>query len=54
MNGGPPRKLDIDTSDWGTSGGIRLHPDGSQIAYFKGQSEREVWALENVLPGATK
>lgn len=48
----PPRKLDIDTSQWATGniGFISLSPDGRQIAYLTGQVNSEVWALENFLP----
>jgi Tol biopolymer transport system component len=52
VSGGSARKLDIDTSEWVVPGaGIRLHPNGKQIAFFTGRSTREVWALENLLPG---
>ena len=45
------RKLDIDVSDWHLSGGgIRLHPNGKQIAFFAGKRSQEVWALEDFLP----
>jgi Tol biopolymer transport system component len=44
------RKLDVDIRNWGTMPGIRLHPNGKEIAFFVGQDSREVWALENVVP----
>lgn len=47
---GTARKLDIDLDGWNVFGGIRLHPNGRQIAFFTGKSSREVWALENVVP----
>ncbi len=49
VTGAAPKKMEIDTSKWGTGMGIRLHPNGKQIAYFTGDDAREVWALENVL-----
>ena len=54
VNGGSPRKLDIDTSTWLTGQGIRLSPNGRQIAFFTGRAAREVWALENVIPPRQK
>ncbi|MDA2929196.1 tetratricopeptide repeat protein [Acidobacteria bacterium AH-259-O06] len=45
---GEARKLHIDVDDW--NGGIRLHPNGQQIAFFAGKQSQEVWALENFLP----
>lgn len=51
---GAPRTLGIDIRTWLTDNGMRLHPNGRQIAYFSGQETREVWALENVIPGRTK
>jgi Tol biopolymer transport system component len=49
VNGDRPRKLDIDVSSWIAGAGIRLHPDGKQIAYFTGEDSREVWALDSIL-----
>ena len=49
VNGRNARKLDIDIRGWVTGAGLRLHPDGKQIAFFSGQDSREVWALANVL-----
>ena len=48
VTGGSARKLDIDIRGW-KAGGIRLHPNGKQIAFFSGADSREVWALANVL-----
>jgi Tol biopolymer transport system component len=31
-------------------GGIRLHPDGRQIAYSAGRSRADLWVMENFLP----
>jgi Tol biopolymer transport system component len=31
-------------------GGIRLHPDGRQIAYVTGDVRRDLWVMENFLP----
>ncbi len=47
---GKARKLDIDISSWNMEPGIRLHPNGQQIAFFAGDDAREIWALENFLP----
>jgi Tol biopolymer transport system component len=49
VTGGAPKKLDIDVRTWGTDNGIRIHPNGKQIAYFAGESSREIWALEDLL-----
>ena len=48
---GKARKLDIDVAGWDRGGGhgIRLHPNGRQIAFFAGKQSEEVWALENFL-----
>jgi Tol biopolymer transport system component len=51
---GTARKLDIDIRSWITGYGIRVAPNGKQIAFFSGQTRNEVWALENVIPTATK
>ena len=54
VDGGQPRKLDIDANNWILpGGGFQLHPDGRRIAFIAddaAQSGPEVWALENVLP----
>ena len=55
IDGDKARKLDIDISDWNLGGGgIRLHPDGSQIAFFAGNQSEEIQSLENFLPLLTK
>jgi hypothetical protein len=59
VDGGTPRKLDIDVSRVlpGGQGRIRLHPNGRQLAYVSGHYPTpEVWVLENFLPapGAKK
>jgi hypothetical protein len=53
-SGGAPRKLDIDTRTWLIDSGMRLHPNGRQLAHFSGQETREVWALENIVPPRPK
>jgi Tol biopolymer transport system component len=35
-------------------GGIRLHPDGRQIAYYTGRGRRDLWVMENFLPTEKK
>ena len=52
IDGATARKLDIDVSAWGGggSGNIRLHPDGSQIAFFAGNTSEAIWSRENFLP----
>jgi TolB protein len=54
-SGGGAQKLDIDMAGWAIAdfAGIRLHPSGRQIAFFVGQDSREVWALENIVPGSS-
>jgi hypothetical protein len=51
----PPRKLDVDVTRWATGnrGFISLSPDGRQIAFLTGETNAEVWVLENVLPALT-
>ena len=51
ITGGNPRKLDVDVRAWKLGGGIRLHPNGRQIAFFSGDDAREVWALDSIAPG---
>jgi Tol biopolymer transport system component len=31
-------------------GGMRLHPDGRQIAFYNGRGRRDLWVMENFLP----
>ena len=31
---------------------LRVHPDGSQIAFTAGWPSLEVWVMENFLPGS--
>ncbi len=56
IDGGEPRKLDIDPNLWrqGSIGvenqGFSLSPDGRSIAFVMGKGADEVWALENFLP----
>ena len=45
IDGAPPRTLDLPKG----AGGIRLHPDGTQIAFSVGQVANELWALENFM-----
>ena len=51
--GGQARRLDVDIRSW-KNNGIRLHPNGHQIAFFTGDDAREVWALESVAPRASR
>ena len=47
--GGPPRKIGLKARGidlWQ----LRIHPDGSQIAFVAGQPKYEIWAMENFLP----
>ena len=52
VNGGEPRAFDIDVSTWGGSA-IRLHPNGRQIAFFSGDSKREVYEMSIDAPRPT-
>jgi len=45
------RKLDIDVSDWTVGNGVRLSPNGRQLAFFTGRPSREAWVLEDLLSG---
>jgi hypothetical protein len=57
LDGSQPRKLDGTLDPRLATGGVRLHPDGRQIAFGparepQGQARpAEVWVLENFLPG---
>jgi hypothetical protein len=54
---GQPRKLDIAVDNWILgNGNYRLSPDGRRIAFVTdlGRRGREVWALEDVLPGGRR
>jgi Tol biopolymer transport system component len=63
ITGQPARRLDIDPELWREGSGqsprpgvmqgdtgFSLSPDGRQIAFMKGKTAAEVWALENFLP----
>ena len=50
VGGGQPRQLEIDTRNLNVSP-ISVHPDGRQVAYLGGEQKKEVWVLENFLPG---
>jgi Tol biopolymer transport system component len=56
IDGGAPRKLDIDTSGVRVSANnpnpIRVHPNGREIAYVATTRANEVSVLENFLPAA--
>jgi Tol biopolymer transport system component len=53
MDGGQPRRLETRLPP-AVRGPIRTHPDGKRIAFEAGVQEREVWALDNFLPAATR
>ncbi|MBI4909594.1 MAG: PD40 domain-containing protein [Acidobacteria bacterium] len=52
VTGGTPRIVDVGDNVLPTKGGpgMRLHPNGTQLAFSSGDSAREVWTLENFLP----
>ena len=50
IDGGPLRRIDIDSKNFNMNAPIRLHPDGRQMAYVEGVVQMEVWKLENFLP----
>jgi Tol biopolymer transport system component len=50
IDGGPLRRIDIDSKSFNVNAPIRLHPDGRQMAYVEGVVQMEVWRLENFLP----
>ncbi|MBI5084197.1 MAG: PD40 domain-containing protein [Acidobacteria bacterium] len=50
INGGQPRKLNVDMSEWAGGTGFTLHPSGHQIAFVSGERQAEIWSLENFLP----
>jgi Tol biopolymer transport system component len=45
-DGGNPQKLELVIP----GGGMRLHPDGRQIAYYTGRGRSDLWVMENFLP----
>ncbi|MFZ5928037.1 MAG: hypothetical protein ACOYX1_11375 [Acidobacteriota bacterium] len=47
VEGGQARKLDIEVSHWRDEG-IKLHPDGKQIAFAAGGQSEEIWTIENL------
>lgn len=53
-DGTEPRKLDLDADRVadGAPGAIRVHPDGSRLAWVAGGSISHVWALEHVVPAS--
>lgn len=46
--GGAPRTLDLEIGQLG----LRVHPDGRQVAFTTGQQTFELWMLENFLPAS--
>jgi Tol biopolymer transport system component len=57
---GPPQRLAIDPGLWTTGASapwtetFSISPDGRQIAFVMGQTEDEMWALENFLPSPVR
>jgi Tol biopolymer transport system component len=54
VSGAGARKLDINLDNWDVGQGVRLHPNGKQIAFFTGRASTEVWVLENLLSASTR
>ena len=50
IDGGERRKLDL---NFWNAVGMRVHPDGRQVAYLDGENKSEVMVLENFLPANT-
>jgi Tol biopolymer transport system component len=50
IDGGERRKLDL---NFWNAVGMRVHPDGRQVAYVDGENKNEVMVLENFLPANT-
>ena len=49
--GGDAQKLELDLDLAVGMPGVRVHPDGRQLAFTSGQPYKlEIWALENFLP----
>lgn len=48
IKGGKPQKLNLNTKDLFSQ--IRLGPDGKQLAFTTGNSNGEIWVMENFLP----
>ncbi len=49
LRGGAPQRLDLTVQGMSA---LSLHPDGRRIAVGAGQSEGEVWVMEDFLPGS--
>ncbi|MFO7733185.1 MAG: tetratricopeptide repeat protein [Candidatus Aminicenantes bacterium] len=49
-DGENPGKLELAI----TGGKVRLHPDGSRIAFWNGRGRMDLWALENFLPAGKR
>jgi Tol biopolymer transport system component len=48
--GGTPEKLwQTEESDW--LGGLRIHPDGNQLAFNQVRHETATWVMEGFIPG---
>jgi Tol biopolymer transport system component len=45
---GAPRQLQLEISG---DGGFSAHPDGRRLAYIAGETQAEVWVIEDFLPG---
>jgi Tol biopolymer transport system component len=47
--GGEPRKIDVG-KEWEPRE-VQVHPDGRRIVFTAGSTSKEVWVMENFLPG---
>jgi Tol biopolymer transport system component len=47
--GGEPQRLDLSVD--GLLRFLRVHPDGQRIVYYAWRGVKEVWVMENFLPG---
>ena len=52
IDGGKPRRLDIDVNSWSIGDGFRFDPAGKRVAFVSaaGNPGLEIRALENFLP----
>ena len=51
LDGGAPEPTPITIGSDPTFAGMTFHPDGRTLTYVDGTQAREIWVLENLLPG---
>ena len=54
VKGGEPQRLELTMSGLRDLRGLRVHPDGRQLAFTGGERKLEIWVMENFLPAVQK